>query len=289
MGQVSSLTLEFGHFLFRIAFDLPFFVGNFVGNFVVSKEMSGFLEHSSEMFTHHKLMVYHKALACAGSAEEISSGWARKHAFVDHFCRASESIVLNLAEGARLRSGPAKLITLDYAIGSALEGAACMDIARVKELLPVLQVSAQKQRLWEITRMLIGLRKSWGHEVMNEEPTAPEPKDGEPLFHHETLDVYRVGLEFMRWSSSLPGSADLCDRTFRHLDSAATSLLLNMAEGNGRYSELDHRRFLDVAAAAAVKSAVYLDLCEHRNSPIGMDASVGRNLLGRVTAMLSRF
>jgi hypothetical protein len=52
------------------------------------------------MFTHHKLKVYRKALECAGSAERLSSGWARKHSFVDHFCRASESIVLNIAEGA---------------------------------------------------------------------------------------------------------------------------------------------------------------------------------------------
>jgi len=63
------------------------------------------------MFTHHKLKVYRKALECAGSAERLSSGWARKHSFVDHFCRASESIVLNIAEGARLLSGPADKVS----------------------------------------------------------------------------------------------------------------------------------------------------------------------------------
>src|SRR5687768_7211517 len=115
------------------------------------------------MFTHHKLKVYQKALECAGSAERISSGWARKHAFVDHFCRASDSIVLNIAEGARRPSGPAKVMTLDYAIGSALECAACLDIARVKGLLPVGDASAEKRQLLEKTRMLIGLRKSWHH------------------------------------------------------------------------------------------------------------------------------
>ena len=221
------------------------------------------------MFTHQKLNVYRKALECAGSAERLSSGWARKHSFVDHFCRASESIVLNIAEGARLRSGPAKLMTLDYAIGSALECAACLDIAEIKELLRTPEATAEKHRLWEIMRMLIGLRKSWCHDAMNEEPmpcqargSVPEPGQAGPLFHHETLDVYRVGLQFMRWFSSLPGAEELCDRTYRQLDKAATSLLLNIAEGNGRYSELDHLRFLDVAAASAVKSAAYLDLCE---------------------------
>jgi four helix bundle protein len=141
--------------------------------------------------------------------------------------------------------------------------------------------------------MLIGLRKSWCHDAMNEEPTPCEPPgsvpDPEPLFHHETLDVYRVGLQYMRWFSSLPGAEELCDRTYRQLDKAATSLLLNIAEGNGRYSELDHRRFLDVAAASAVKSAAYLDLCDQKSSPARMDLSPGRGLLGRITAMLSSF
>ena len=143
------------------------------------------------MITHHKLKLYRKALECAGSAERLSSGWARKHSFVDHFCRASESMVLNIAEGARLLSGPAKLMTLDYAIGSALECAACLDIAEIKDLLRAPDATAEKHRLWEITRMLIGLRKSWCHDAMNEEPTpcqargsVPEPGQAGPLFHH---------------------------------------------------------------------------------------------------------
>src|SRR5438093_12568966 len=110
------------------------------------------------MFTHHKLKVYRKALECPGSAERLLSGWATKHSFVDHFCRASESIVLNIAEGARLRSGPAKLMMFDYAVGSTLECAACLDIAGIKNLLRAREAAAEKHRLWEITRMLIGLR-----------------------------------------------------------------------------------------------------------------------------------
>jgi four helix bundle protein len=84
------------------------------------------------MLTHHKLKVYEKALALCVSADELSASWGRRHAIVGHFCRASESIVLNIAEGARLRSGPDKARTLDYAIGSTLECAACLDIASIK-------------------------------------------------------------------------------------------------------------------------------------------------------------
>ncbi len=43
--------------------------------------------------------------------------------------------MLDLAEGARLRSSAKRQHLLDYAIGSALECAACLDIAHIKEFL----------------------------------------------------------------------------------------------------------------------------------------------------------
>src|SRR5438045_1088156 len=87
---------------------------------------------STEMLTHHKLKVYEKALALAVGAEDFSAGWGRRHSIVDHFRRASESVVLNIAEGARLFSAPAKARSLDFALGSTLECAACLDIASIK-------------------------------------------------------------------------------------------------------------------------------------------------------------
>jgi four helix bundle protein len=64
-----------------------------------------------------------------------AAAWDKKHALVDHLFRASESIVLNLAEAARKRGLPARLRILDYAIGSSLECAGCLDLARIKRLL----------------------------------------------------------------------------------------------------------------------------------------------------------
>ena len=46
------------------------------------------------MLTHHRLKVYEKALALGAGAEELSGSWGRRHAIVEHFRRASESIVL---------------------------------------------------------------------------------------------------------------------------------------------------------------------------------------------------
>ena len=65
------------------------------------------------MPTHNKLKDYEKALAFGACAEEFSASWGRRHAIVDHFRRAAESVVLNIAEGARLLSEPDKARTLE--------------------------------------------------------------------------------------------------------------------------------------------------------------------------------
>jgi four helix bundle protein len=149
------------------------------------------------MLTHHRLKVYEKALALSADAEVLSGSWGRRHVIVEHFRRASESIVLNIAEGARLRSGPDKARTLDYALGSTLECAACLDIANIKGRLSPDRSLTEKRRFLEITRMLIGLRKAWLQNVMSEEPSpyeaGPSAPEFEVLFHHESLDVYQVG------------------------------------------------------------------------------------------------
>ena len=122
------------------------------------------------MLTHHTLKVYQKALALGASAEVRSASWGRRHAIVEQFRRASESVVLNIAEGARLHSGPEKAKALDYAIGSSLECAACLDIACLKGRLTQEQSRTEKRSFLEVTRMLIGLRKAWLPRPMSEDP-----------------------------------------------------------------------------------------------------------------------
>ena len=82
------------------------------------------------------------------------------------------------------------------------------------------------------------------------------------MFTHHNLKVYRKALWFV---ASVESISIHWERAYRQLEKAATSLVLNIAEGNGRYSELDHRRFLDMAASSAVKAAAYLDICEQKN------------------------
>ena len=242
------------------------------------------------MLPHEKLQVYGKGLAFVGAASALLSGWNKKHAVVDQFDRASESLILNLADGARLRSGPSKLRALDYAIGSGLECAGCLDIAAVKGFLGKLERDREKERLCEIIKMLIGLRKAWQTWKANEESVSyrSDPLAGVPLFPHETLEVYDAALELMAWLVSRPGGKELSSRVYRQIDEGVTSIILNIAEGNGRYSELDHRRFLDIAEGSAVKVGAYLDLAVQKLTFSQEECATAKGLLERIMAMLSR-
>lgn len=62
------------------------------------------------------------------------------------------------------------------------------------------------------------------------------------------------------------------------------SLTINIAEGNGRFSQLDHGKFVATADDAGTKLAAYLDLAEAASL---MDAGVAKGQLREIMAMLA--
>jgi four helix bundle protein len=79
---------------------------------------------------------------------------------------------------------------------------------------------------------------------------------------HERLDVYNVALDFLVFANEvierLPrGRSHLCDQLTR----ASTSIVLNLAEGAGKHSKPDKRRYYLTARASATESAALLDTC----------------------------
>jgi four helix bundle protein len=159
----------------------------------------------------------------AWSLDILLTGLCRK------LYRAAESIILNIAEAARLRHCDHKQQFLDYASGSALECAACLDIAVVKQLLLREIAAVEKRSLCEVVRMLVGLRRSWEKNALQEEPHEYRPQSNVEkgwYFAHERLDVYQVALDFMRWFNGLPAGAQLANRLLRQVDKAGTSMIL---------------------------------------------------------------
>lgn len=240
-------------------------------------------------FPHEKLSVYRKSLACFEDIEQFTSSVSKQHAFVDHLSRAAESLLFNLVEAARLRQSRKKLLTMDYSIGSVFECAACLDIAVLKGLLKDGAGTERKKRLLEVCKMLIGLRNSWTTPRIAEEhadySSERKGKMEPEVFHHESLDMYKVMLDVYRWFVSTQSGKNLTSAFSRSVDSLATCVVLNIAEGNGRYAELSRQTFLDTANAAALKMAVCLDMGARRAVWRVSDIQRGKSLLLRVAQM----
>ena len=79
-------------------------------------------------------------------------------------------------------------------------------------------------------------------------------------FDHERLDVYQESIAFCGRVGDLlteiTGKAAAKDQ----LDRASTSLPLNIAEGNGKFSAADRARFLEIARGSALECAACFDL-----------------------------
>ena len=80
---------------------------------------------------------------------------------------------------------------------------------------------------------------------------------------HERLDVYDLALEFLVLANGivegLPrGRSHLADQFTR----ASLSIVLNLAEGAGKHSKLDKRRYYVTARGSATESAALLGVCQ---------------------------
>ncbi|HJW38731.1 MAG TPA: four helix bundle protein [Candidatus Udaeobacter sp.] len=79
-------------------------------------------------------------------------------------------------------------------------------------------------------------------------------------FDHEKLNVYQVSLTFNEWVGELLTSIEKKAAAKDQLDRAPTSIPLNIAEGNGKFSKRDRARFFDVARGSALEAAASLDV-----------------------------
>jgi four helix bundle protein len=79
-------------------------------------------------------------------------------------------------------------------------------------------------------------------------------------FDHEKLDVYREAIAFCAWTGELLNAITAKAAAKDQLDRASTSIPLNIAEGNGKFSAKDRARFLEIARGSALECAAALDV-----------------------------
>lgn len=106
-------------------------------------------------------------------------------------------------------------------------------------------------------------------------------------FDHEKLRAYQEAVRFAGWVEPLierlPSKLSARDQ----LDRASTSIVLNIAEGNGKRSHPDRCRYLDIARGSAVECAACLDVLVVRNKMPAHDANEGKTILLAVVSLVS--
>ena len=103
-------------------------------------------------------------------------------------------------------------------------------------------------------------------------------------FDHEKLDVYQESIRFICWVDELLHEIPKTLAVQNQLDRASTSIPLNIAEGNGKYTDADRCRFFDIARGSALECAACLDVLVARKQIKQADS--GKEVLARIVAML---
>lgn len=81
-----------------------------------------------------------------------------------------------------------------------------------------------------------------------------------PSFDHEKLIVYQEALVFCAWVGDLLETTQIKASVRDQIDRASTSIPLNIAEGNAKFSSKDRCRFLEIAAGSTLECAACLDV-----------------------------
>jgi four helix bundle protein len=107
-------------------------------------------------------------------------------------------------------------------------------------------------------------------------------------FGHEQLDVYRIAIEYVGWAyrlcENLSGHRSAKDQLLR----ASQSIPLNIAEGNGKATPGDRRRYFEIARGSALECAAAQDILEICGALSAKENTQAKRLLDRIVAMLTK-
>lgn len=107
-----------------------------------------------------------------------------------------------------------------------------------------------------------------------------------PKFGHEKLHVYQVSLRFVAGVTELLERVPVKMAVHSQIDRASTSIPLNIAEGNGRFTPADRCRFFDIARGSALECAAALDVLVVKKVLTEADIDSGKKDLVDLVSML---
>jgi four helix bundle protein len=105
-------------------------------------------------------------------------------------------------------------------------------------------------------------------------------------FDHEKLVAYQRSIQFIAWTSqalqNMPRKLAVHDQ----LDRASTSVPLNIAEGNAKYTAPDRCRYFDSARGSALECAACLDVLVAKGECTPDQVQDGKAVLHEVVSLL---
>jgi four helix bundle protein len=107
-----------------------------------------------------------------------------------------------------------------------------------------------------------------------------------PLFDHEKLRVYQRAISFIVWCEPLFEKLPKTLSAVGQLDRASTSIPLNIAEGNGKFTAADRCQYFDIARGSALECAACLDVLVAKRRLCAEECLAGKQSLADVVSML---
>jgi four helix bundle protein len=105
-------------------------------------------------------------------------------------------------------------------------------------------------------------------------------------FDHEKLDVYREAIAFCGWVGESLASISAKAAAKDQLNRASTSIPLNIAEGNRKFSARDRARFFEMARGSTLECAACLDVLLVRKLASEQQITLAKERLARIVQML---
>ncbi len=234
------------------------------------------------MSGYEKLRVYQRTISFLDYRDQVLSSLRVLVAACDHLQRASESIPLNIAHGSASWNPKERITYYGHACGSAFECAACLDILTAKQCIDTTRQADGKSNLHEIVSMLITMQIETGNRL-HESPVDYAVRDNVVFFDHEKLNAYISALAFIVWTTDETPNSTYSGDLSAKLDKASTSVVLNIAEGNGRLSNADKVKFFKTALKSNTQLMALLDIAYRR----AKNLEKGRAILTSTAACLT--
>jgi four helix bundle protein len=105
-------------------------------------------------------------------------------------------------------------------------------------------------------------------------------------FDHERLDAYKKALAFAQWVEPVLERLPKSVAVQNQLDRARTSIVLNIPEGNGRFTSADRCKFFDIARGSALECAGCLDIIFIKKLLSEVEVDAGKALLKDIVSLL---